>query len=214
MNNTELSNRRKLEEIVNSVTHGIGFLGAIALTTILVVRAALHGNAWHIVTFSIFGVGMMMLYLASTLYHSATNLRTKSHLNNFDHASIYVLIAATYTPITLVGIQGAFGWTIFGVVWALAIAGVIFKLKYYQVRLRKISTFLYIGMGWMLIIAIVPLIKKFPPVSLWYLLIGGISYSLGTLFYLKRKMPFGHGLFHIFVLGGSICHFYAIYFLL
>ena len=139
--------RRKAEEIANSVTHGIGFMGAIALTTLLIVRAALHGNAWHITTYSIFGAGMILLYLASTLYHSARNLRKKSALNVFDHSSIYFLIAATYTPICLVGLKGGWGWTIFGVIWAMAIGGLVHKVWFYPVTWRSLTAWMYFVMA-------------------------------------------------------------------
>ena len=206
--------RKKKEEIVNSTSHGVGILIAVACTAILVTRAAILGNAWHIVTFSIFGAGMINLYTASTLYHSAINMRNKLKLNKFDHSSIYVLIAATYTPISLVSLKGPFGWVIFGLIWAMAIAGIIFKIWFYTSKFRFLSTILYIAMGWLIIIAIVPVIKNVPNLSLWFLLAGGLSYSFSTVFYLNRNLPYGHGIFHIFILGGSICHFFALFFLL
>ena len=205
---------KRNEEIVNAITHGIGFLLAIAATAILTVRASIHGNAWHIVTYSIFGAGLINLYLASTLYHSSTRAQIKYYLNRFDHSSIYVLIAATYTPFTLVALKGAFGWVIFGLIWAMAIAGVVFKIWFYTTKFRTLSTWLYIAMGWLIIIAIVPIVKNLPNISLWFLFAGGLSYSIGTFFYLKKSIPFGHGIFHLFILGGSICHFFALFYLL
>ena len=214
MKKVKSNKRRKKEEIVNSSSHGIGILIAVACTAILVTRAAMLGNAWHIVTFSIFGAGMINLYMASTLYHSSSNMRTKIKLNRFDHSSIYVLIAATYTPVSLVTLKGPFGWVIFGLIWAMAIAGIVFKIWFYSSKFRTLSTIMYIAMGWLIIIAIVPVINNMPNISLWFMLAGGISYSVSTIFYLYRDMPYGHGVFHIFILGGSICHFFAMFFLL
>ncbi len=202
------------EEIVNALTHGVGVLLAIAGTAILIVRGALHGDAWHVVTFSIFGAGLINLYLASTLYHSAVGAKIKSFLNRFDHSSIYILIAATYTPFTLTSLRGPVGWVIFGIIWALAIAGVVFKVWFYTSKYRTLSAWLYLAMGWIIIFAIVPVIRSVPPLSLWLLASGCITYSLGPIFYLKTSIPFGHGIFHIFILGGSICHFLSLYHLL
>ena len=212
--NTEFKKSRQTEEIVNSATHGIAFIVAIVFTSVLVVKAALYGNAWHIVTFSIFGAGMILLYMASTLYHSAKNLRLKSRLNILDHSSIYVMIAATYTPITLIGMQNLFGWILFGIIWVIAIAGVIYKVRFYTKRFRLLSTWIYVVMGLIIIIAIVPLVKKLPSISLWFLLIGGISFSVGAIFYQKERVPYSHGYFHLLTLCGSISHFIAIYYLL
>jgi len=206
--------RKKNEEIVNSTSHGVGILIALACTALLIIRAAYYGNAWHIVTFSIFGAGLINLYTASTLFHSATNPKLKYNLNRFDHSSIYILIAATYTPFALVGIKGAFGWTIFGLVWAMGIAGVIFKIWFYSPKYRKLSAWLYIAMGWTGLIAIVPIIRNVPDTSLWFLLSGCLAYSFSVVFYLIDKIPYGHGIFHLFIIGGSICHFFALVFMI
>lgn len=206
--------RIKNEEIVNSTSHGIGLLIAFACTALLIVRGAYYGNVWHIVTFSIFGAGMINLYTASTLFHSAVNLKTKSNLNRFDHSSIYILIAATYTPFALVGIRGTFGWVIFGLLWAMAISGVIFKIWFYSLKYRRLSTWLYVIMGWTGIIAIVPIIRNVPIISLWFLMAGCLTYSFSIIFYLIEKIPFGHGVFHLFIIGGSICHFFSLIFMI
>lgn len=200
---------KKQEEIVNSITHGIGIILAVAALTLLVVFASLKGNAWHIVSFSIFGVSMIILYVASTLYHSEKNVRRKVRLNVFDHSAIYVLIAGTYTPIALVYLQGAIGWVIFGIIWLFAILGVIYKNFFYTHKYRKISAFIYVIMGYTIIMGIVPLIKRTPSITLWFLLIGCLSYTVSVIFYLARKIPFGHGIFHLLILAGSICHFFA-----
>lgn len=206
--------RIKNEEIVNSTSHGVGTLLAIAGTTLLAIWAALYGDVWHIVSYSIFGAGMIVLYSASTVFHGAKNLRKKYHLNKFDHSSIYVLIAATYTPFSLVGIKGAFGWVIFGLVWTMAISGIVFKVWFYSTKWRYLSTWLYLAMGWIGIIAIVPIVQNIPNISLWLLLAGGLSYSAGVVFYLSRNIPYGHGIFHLFIIGGSICHFFSLIFMI
>ncbi len=205
--------RKKHEEIFNSTSHAVGVLIAIACTAIVVTRASIHGDVWHIVSYSIFGAGMIVLYTASTLFHAEKNPRRKYHLNTFDHSSIYILIAATYTPFTLVAIKGALGWVLFGVIWALAIAGVVFKVWFYSQRLRKLSAALYGAMGWMFVLAIGPIVRNLPTISLVFLLVGCVTYSLGIFFYIRRDIPFGHGIFHLFVLAGSICHFFSMVFM-
>ena len=157
---------------------------------------------------------MILLYLASTIFHSAKNIRKKVYLNRFDHSSIYILIAATYTPVTLVSIRGGFGWVVFGLIWAIALSGIIYKIWFYSIKMRKLSMWIYIAMGWLIIIAIVPIVKSMSNTSLWFLLIGCLSYFIGTYFYIKKNIPFGHSIFHLFILGGTICHFYAIYYIL
>ncbi len=207
-----LKSKRRIrnEEIVNSTTHGIGLLIAFACTAILIVRGAFYGSTWHIITFSIFGVGLINLYMASTLFHSAKNPKIKYNLNRFDHSSIYILIAATYTPFALLGIKGVFGWVVFGLVWAMAIAGVVFKIWYYSSKFRRLSTWLYVVMGWTGIIAIVPIIRNVPIASLWFLMSGCLVYSISVIFYLVDKIPYGHGVFHLLIIGGSVCHFFAL----
>lgn len=206
--------RIKREEIVNSTSHGVGLLIAFACTALLIIRAAYYGNAWHIVTFSIFGAGMINLYAASTLFHSAINPKIKLNLNRFDHSSIYVLIAATYTPFALVGIRGTLGWVVFGLVWVMAVAGVVFKIWFYSTKFRSLSVWLYVAMGWTGIIAIVPIIRNVPITSLWFLMAGCLAYSISVIFYLIEKIPYGHGVFHLFIIGGSICHFFSLVFMI
>lgn len=206
--------RIRREEIVNSTSHGIGLLIAFACTALLIVRAAYYGTAWHIVTFSVFGAGLMNLYAASTLFHSAVNPRVKYNLNRFDHSSIYILIAATYTPFALVGITGAFGWIVFGLAWAMAMAGIVFKIWFYSPKYRSLSAWLYVGMGWIGIIAIAPIIRNVPNTSLWFLMSGCLAYSTSVIFYLMDRIPYGHGVFHLLIIGGSICHFFALIFMI
>ncbi len=211
--NSALKRRTKGDEIINSISHGIGVALAIAGTVLLIVKAAFHGTVWHIVSFSIFGAGMILLYTSSTLFHGVYNPRLKHKLNKLDHSSIYILIAATYTPIALVPLRGGWGWTIFGIIWALAIGGLVFKIWFYTAKLRMLSTILYIGMGWVILIAIVPLLRNTPTTTLWFLMAGCLTYTLSPLFYMWRSKPYLHGVFHILIMGGTICHFFAFWFL-
>ncbi len=204
----------KAEETANSISHGIGIALAVAGVTLLVVFGAIYGDAWHVVSFSVFGASMIILYLASTLFHGAKKPRLKYKLNKFDHSAIYILIAGSYTPLSLISLRGWVGWTIFGLIWALAIAGVIFKVWFYSSRFSKLSTILYVAMGWFVIIAIVPIIKNVPNTSLWFFLAGALSYSGGVVFFVIKKVPFFHLVFHLFILGGSVCHFFGFLFLL
>ncbi len=205
---------RKAEEVVNSTSHGVGVLLAVAATVLLVVKGALYGNAWHIVTYAIFGAGLINLYTASTLYHGAVNPRRKYNLNKFDHSAIYILIAATYTPFAILAIQGWQGWIVFGVEWTIAIAGVIFKIWFYSSKHRKLSAWLYVVMGWVVLFALIPLIRNTNSLSLWFLLSGCLAYFSGVFFYLNDKRPFFHGIFHLFIIAGSVFHFFALYFLI
>jgi len=199
-----------LEEKLNIYSHGLGFLLAIPATVMLILKASMHGNAWQIVSVSIYGLSMMTLYLASTLYHSATDPKRRHRLNVFDHASIYLLIAGTYTPFVLVTLRGPWGWSLFGVVWAAAIGGIIFKI-FYTGRFDLASTIAYVVMGSIVLIAIKPLIANLPLPGLYWLVAGGVSYIVGAVLYMQTKMPYHHAVFHLFVLLGSFCHFWAIY---
>lgn len=203
-----------LDEILNSITHGAGILLSIAALVILVVFAATSpaGDAWKIVSFSVYGFSLILMFTASTLYHSFQNRRIKAFLNVFDHVSIYILIAGTYTPFTLVSLRGPWGWSIFGVIWALAIAGVVYKIFFYNVRYRKLSALIYFFMGWVIIIAIRPLLTEVPAGGLYWLAAGGLFYSTGIVFYLlSTRNPYYHVIWHLFVLGGAISHFFAIF---
>lgn len=199
------------EELANSITHAIGLALSLAALVILVVYAALQADGWKIVSFSIYGASLVLLYTASTLYHSFSSERAKHYLKIFDHSAIYLLIAGTYTPFLLVMIRGTWGWTIFGIIWGLAITGIIFKLFFVH-RFRIVSTIIYLLMGWLIIIAFRPLITHVPENGLYWLLAGGLSYSFGVIFYLWEKIPYHHAIWHLFVLGGSIFHFFAVLF--
>lgn len=204
--------RRELtvgEEIANSITHGIGTLLSIAALVLLIVFAAIKGNAWHVVSFTIFGSTLVLLYLSSTLYHSFTKQKVKDVFARFDHASIFFLIAGTYTPYMLSSLRGALGWSLFGIIWGLAIAGAVIR-SIYLTRFRKLMVAIYVLMGWMFVIAIRTMLKITPAESLIFLFIGGILYTVGVIFYAWRNLPYGHGIWHLFVLGGSIMHFFAV----
>lgn len=201
------------EEIFSSVTHGIGALLSIAALVILVAFASVQGDPWKIVSFSIYGFTLFFLYLSSTLYHSVFHEKTKRVLRVFDHASIFLVIAGSYTPIALIALQGVWRWVIFGLVWSLAITGVILKAINLN-KTKKFSTALYIAMGWMVIIAIKPMLATIPLGLFGWLLAGGLFYTFGVIFYASKKIPFNHGIWHLFVLGGSIAHFFGILFYL
>jgi hemolysin III len=212
--NPNISHRRELtiaEEIVNSITHGIGVVLSIAALVILVVMASLYGNTWHIVSFAIFGASLIILYTASTLYHSFTGEKVKNVFARLDHASIFLLIAGTYTPILLTTLRGTLGWVLFGIIWGTAITGIVIRSIYLH-KFRKLMVAVYLILGWMFVFALKSVMNNMPLVSLWLLLAGGVTYSLGVIFYSWRNLPFGHGIWHLFVLGGSILHFFAILF--
>tara|TARA_R110001583_G_scaffold35585_3_gene118219 strand:+ start:1114 stop:1770 length:657 start_codon:yes stop_codon:yes gene_type:complete len=199
------------EEKLNVLSHGLGLILSIVALVLLVVYASLYGSAWHIVSFSIYGASLIVLYSASTLYHSAQTPKLRHRLNIFDHASIYILIAGTYTPFTLVVLKGWVGWTIFGVSWGLALTGVILKL-FFTGRFDKISTIAYVLMGWLIIFAIKPLISGLSIEGLLWLFSGGLAYTIGAILYSIKGMKYNHAIFHIFVLLGSFCHFIAVFF--
>jgi hemolysin III len=200
----------KKEEFLNILTHGIGFILSVFALIALVIYSSLEGNVWQIVSYSIYGASLVVLYLASTLFHWSTKPSRRLKLNVFDHASIYVLIAGTYTPLLLVTLRGPWGWSLFGVVWGMAITGIILKL-FYTGRYNKISTLAYVIMGWVVVIALKPLVENLSIGGLFWLILGGLSYSIGAIFFLLNKLPYNHAIFHLFVLGGSIAHFITIF---
>lgn len=207
-----MENARRIKvinEIANSVTHGIGTLLAIAALVLLIVFACIYGNVWHVVSFSIYGSTLVMLYLASTLYHSVQKKRTKYILRIIDHSAIYLLIAGTYTPFMLVTLQGNKGWAMFGVIWALAVAGILYKVFFIN-RHVVISSLFYLAMGWLIIFSIRDLFTNLPLNGIILLGVGGLSYTLGMIFYAYREKLLMHAVWHLFVLGGSICHFFSI----
>ncbi|HSQ89701.1 PAQR family membrane homeostasis protein TrhA [Romboutsia sp.] len=200
-----------IEEKINITTHAIGFILSIVAFVLLVTHANLHGDVWHIVSFSIFGASLIILYAASTFYHSAKKSELRNRLKIFDHASIYILIAGTYTPFTLVTLNGTIGWVIFGTSWGLALTGIILKF-FFTGKYNLISTIMYVLMGWVIVFAIKPLINNLPLEGLLWLLAGGIFYTIGAILYSIKKIKFNHAIFHMFVLSGSFCQFMSVFF--
>ena len=199
------------EELANSITHAIGAGLSLAGMAVLIVLSAKCGDPWRVVSFSIYGTTLFFLYLASTLYHSFRSQHIKQIFRIFDHASIYLLIAGTYTPITLISLRGPWGWTLFGIIWGLAIGGIIAKI-FLMDKYKIISVLLYLIMGWLVVIAIKPLAASVPKEMMMWLFIGGICYTVGLAFYAVKKVPYFHFVWHLFVLGGSITHFFGIFF--
>jgi len=198
------------EELANRLTHALGALLSVAGLVLLVVAATQHGDAWHITSSAIFGTTLVLLYTVSTIYHSFQRENTRRMLRKFDHAAIFLLIAGTYTPFLLVTLRGPWGWSLFGVVWGLALVGIVMKF-WFAGRFNFISTLIYLGMGWLVMIAIKPMSSALPQAGLVWLIAGGVSYSGGTAFYLWEKLPYHHAIWHVFVLGGSVCHWIAVY---
>ncbi len=199
------------EELLNSITHGAGVVLSVAALVLLIVFSNLYGGVRHVVSCTIFGVTLILLYSASTLYHSAQKPRLKRVFKILDHSCIYLLIAGTYTPFLLVVLHGVLGWTLFGIIWFLAASGVIFKIFFVH-RFKMVSTITYVFMGWIIIFAIKPLVDTLPAGGVVWLVAGGLSYTLGVIFYAWNRLPFNHAIWHLFVLGGSACHFFAVIF--
>ena len=198
------------EEWANAITHGVGLLFSVAALALLVVFASLRGDAWHVTASAIFGASLVLLYASSTLYHSARRIAVKRLLRTLDHSAIFLLIAGTYTPFLLVNLRGPWGWSLFGVVWTLAIAGIAAKF-WFTGRFPVVSTLIYVAMGWLIIFALRPLLHSLAPGGLWFLLAGGACYTGGLVFYLWKRLPYHHAVWHLFVLGGSACHFFAVF---
>jgi hemolysin III len=201
--------RHSVEEVANTITHGIGLLLSVVGFVVLLVLAALRGSAWHIVACSIYGATLICLYTASTLYHAVISPRVKRALRIVDHSAIYLLIAGTYTPFLLVSLRGPWGWSLFGVIWGLALAGVLFKFWFVE-RFVILSTAVYIAMGWLVVIAAKPVITHVPFTALIWLLAGGLAYTGGVIFFAAKRIPYSHAIWHLFVLAGSICHYFAV----
>jgi len=199
------------EELWNVITHGFGLALSVGALVMLVVYSSLYQSTWHIVSFSIYGSSLVILYLASTLYHSSKKMNIRYWLNIFDHSAIYLLIAGTYTPILLVTLRGPWGWSLFGVVWGIALVGIILKFVF-PGKYDKFFTMTYVLMGWLAVIGIYPLVTTMAMVGLLWLLAGGLFYTFGAWFYIKEKINYNHVIFHVFVLLGSISHFVCVFF--
>jgi hemolysin III len=196
-----------VEELLNSITHGLGALLSVAGLTLMILAA---NDGFELASAIIYGLSMITLFSASTLYHSVTNPSAKKVLKLLDHCAIYLLIAGTYTPFMLISLKGAWGYSILSVVWTLAVFGIYFKLMYKQ-RFPKLSLITYLAMGWLIVIAMPEMIEKVASGGIILLAAGGAAYSLGAVFYAIKKIPYNHAIWHVFVLAGSICHFLAIY---
>ncbi|MDT8447630.1 MAG: hemolysin III family protein [bacterium] len=199
------------QELANWLLHGLGLVLSTAGAAVAITFAGIYGNLWHIVGVSIYGATLVILYGSSTLYHAARSEVAKRRLRIADHIGIFLLIAGTYTPFTFVTLQGGWGWSIFGVQWGLALVGICFKL-FFVGRFQLMSTLAYLGMGWMIVVAIYPLYQALAHWGLFWLVAGGLAYSLGTLFFHKEEYGYNHAIWHGFVMVGSVCHFMAIFF--
>ena len=198
------------EELLNSISHGIGSLLAIAALVLTVTFSDIHHNVWGVVSCSIYGSSLIILYLMSTIYHALKVNKGKKVFRVLDHSSLFIFIAGTYTPYTLVTLNGRVGWTLFGIIWTAAIIGIILN-SINMKKYKTLSLFLYLIMGWAVIFAFKPLSNNLDPMGLWLLIAGGISYTFGALLYaIGKKKKYIHGLFHLFVLLGSILHFFSI----
>lgn len=200
------------EEIWSSIIHGIGIAFSIAGLAVLVTLSSINDNLWAIVSTSIFGISMIVLYSASTLYHAIPNLEIKKYLKKFDHISIYYLIAGTYTPFLLVSMRGTTGWIVFGIIWGLALIGTILKLFSQSSGTKAWSIGLYLLMGWLIIFVSKELFPKLPPIGLTFLILGGMFYTLGIFFYVWKSRKYTHAIWHFFVLLGTIMHYFAVLF--
>ncbi|WP_337244246.1 hemolysin III family protein [Luteimonas sp. gir] len=201
--------REKREEFASALTHGLGATAALAAGAVLITLAALFGNGWQLGASIVFGITLLLLYLASTLYHAVHHPVLKGRLKVFDHCAIYLLIAGTYTPFTLIGLRGTLGWWLFGTIWTLALAGVVFKL-FYTGRFRGLSTAIYVAMGWLVVIAIGPVAAALDTWTLSWIIAGGLFYTLGTFFYMRESIPYAHAIWHLFCIAGSVCHYVAV----
>lgn len=199
------------EEVASSAMHAVGAVLAVAGLAVLVTLAALRGTAWHVVSCGIYGTTLVALYTASAFYHGLKRPRVKHVFHVLDHMSIYLLIAGTYTPFMLVSLRGPWGWSLFGVIWGLAIAGIVFK-GFFVHRFAIASTAVYLLMGWMIVIAFRPLLRVLPGTAIGWIAAGGLCYTIGVVAYALKQVRHHHAVWHLFVLAGSLCHFFAIMF--
>jgi hemolysin III len=201
------------EERLNITTHALGLLLSVVALPFLIIKSFDFQGFWKPASLVIYGLSLILLYAASTLYHSAKDTSRRRKLNIFDHAAIYVLIAGTYTPFTIIALDGVLGWVIFGTTWAFAIVGITLKL-FFTGRFDKLSTAMYLLMGWQIIFVINTLMENIASEGLWLLIAGGVSYSIGAIFYSIKKIKYNHAIFHVFVVLGSLCHFFTVFYYL
>jgi hemolysin III len=197
------------EEFANALTHGLGVVAALCGSSVLITLAAVRGDVWQFSSALVYGITLVLLYAASTLYHAVPHANAKARLKVFDHCAIYLLIAGTYTPITLISLRETWGWWMFGTIWTLAMLGVIFKL-FFTGRFKLVSTLIYVGMGWLVIVAIKPILMHVDNWTLGWLFVGGLFYTGGTWFYMHQRLRYAHAIWHLFVLAGSISHYVAV----
>ena len=207
----ELPSYTRGEELLNSISHGVGTAFGIAALVLCIVQAVRRGDAWSVVSACVYGTSLILLYGMSTLYHAVTHKKLRRIFRVFDHTSIFLLIAGTYTPLTLITLRGALGWVMFGVVWGGAVLGIVLNSVDIE-RFRRFSMVCYLMMGWMIAVGVVPLVRSMKPAGILFLVLGGICYTVGVFFYRRKKIPFMHGVWHLFVLAGSVCHFFCIIF--
>jgi len=198
------------EDFASSMIHGAGFIFSIIGICVLIAFASIYGDAWHVVSCSIYGSTLVLLYTASTLYHSIRLAEARKVLRVLDHSTIFLLIAGTYTPFTLVNLRGPWGWSIFGVIWALAVIGILFQTTGF-LKGANVSVAFYVAMGWVVVVAIKPMLSLVDTGGLVLLLLGGVAYTTGVVFYVWRQMPYNHAIWHVFVVAGSTLHFFAIF---
>ena len=201
--------RLSLEEMANCATHGLGLALSLAGFVALVALAWAYGDAWRLASCGVYGASLVGLYLASTLYHGARRPRAKRLLQALDHCGIYLLIAGTYTPFTLVTLRGPWGWTLFGLVWGIALAGIVFRVLFGE-RHRPLAVASYVLLGWLCLVAVKPILELVPLGALAWIAAGGFAYTAGVFFFAAKRIPHNHAIWHLFVLGGSICHFVAV----
>ncbi len=201
------------EEIINAILHGVGLGLAIAALVVLIVLGNVYGDVWHVTGFTIYGSTLVILYLSSTLYHAVPKGKAKDIFRILDHSAVFLLIAGTYTPLALIALRGPLGWTIFGIVWGITVLGIVFKVLFVK-RFVIFSTLLYVLMGWLVVFFMQPLVEAISTTSLVFLVVGGGLYTVGTIFYAMHKMKYNHAIWHLFVLAGSICHFFTVLYLL
>lgn len=206
---TQAKERLPLEEVANCATHGLGLALSVAGFVALVVLAWSYGDAWHVASCGVYGASLVALYLASTLYHGARAPRAKQLFQALDHCGIYLLIAGTYTPFTLVTLRGPWGWTLFGLVWGLALAGILFRVLF-GTRYRPVAVASYVLLGWLCVVAVKPILALVPLGGLAWIVAGGLTYTMGVFFFAAKRIPHNHAIWHLFVLGGSICHYVAV----
>ena len=211
MNEADIVFYPESEERLNVYTHALGILLSIIALILVVQKARNYDEKIYLVSFSIFGLSLILLYPASTLYHLSQNPRIRIKLKTLDHIAIYFLIAGTYTPFTMVTLEGSLGWTIFGITWGIAFIGLLFKL-FFTGRFKVVSTIAYVAMGWIVVFVAKPVAENLALEGIYWLIAGGIAYTVGAVLYNLSKLNYNHAIFHVFVLLGSICHFIAVYY--